>query len=425
IVLFVAITAARGDIKVTTRTTVAGSSLEGTTYIKGARQRITQSVGGAVSFDTIYQCDLKRMVQINDRTKRYIITPLEEGSQSDAPDRPQTKETQPANTRKGGVVTYTTTVTDTGERKDFFGFKARHIKTSIVVDSSPDACNSSKMRMETDGWYIDLEYGLYCSSEKVHIPQTPSMSKPECRDEIRYKTTGSAKLGFPVLLTTTIFAQDGRTTTTTMEVIELSDATLEASMFDIPAGYSQAKDYQELMGVPSIGSVLDRATKPAEPGTEGAATVAQPKREGTIRVGVVAINNKTDRSVSTDTIRGALIGNIRSSNIDAVAIDSTSPTAIEEEAKQKGCDYILHTEIAQLKKSGSKVGGLLGRATGVGVANERYEAQLDFRLFATGSKSPQLTSSSKAREEGPESVSLSAAAEREAKAVLSELQKKR
>lgn len=248
---FGAVSSASGDIKVKTRTTTAGASFEGTTYIKGARQRTSQNVGGAASFDTIYQCDLKRVIQINDRTKKYLVTPLEAGGAASEARSPKAAEDLQPRTRKGGVITYTTTINDTGERKEFFGFKARRVKTTMVAESSPDACNPSNMRVETDGWYIDLEYGLYCSTDGSYVPQAPSVIKPECQDEIRFKTSGSGRLGYPVLLTTTIFGEGGRTTTTTMEVVELSSATLDASLFEIPAGYSQAKDYKELMGISS------------------------------------------------------------------------------------------------------------------------------------------------------------------------------
>jgi hypothetical protein len=381
--------------------------------------------------DNLLQCDLKRMIQINDRAKKYMITPLAGETSSTTAGKPQPGSNQPTTTRRGGVVTYTTTITDTGERKNFFGYTARHLKSVMTADSSPDACSPVKLRIETDGWYIDFDADISCSTDGQYAPQFGG-AKPECQDETRFKRVGTAKLGYPVLVTTTIYDQNGSvTSTSTAEVVDISKATLDASLFDVPAGYTQAKDYQELMGIPAVGSMADRSSMPTESSMESASSAssamgaAQAKRLGMIRVGVVAINNKTDRSPSTDSVRSALIGSISGSNIEAVAIDSNSASAIEAEAKQKGCDYILYTDIAQLKKSGSKVGGLLGRASGVGVGGEKYEARLDFKLIAVGGSSPQLTSSSTAKEEGAEEVSLTAAADREAKSVVAELQKKR
>ena len=41
--------------------------------------------------------------------------------------------------QRGGVVNITNTITDTGERKEMFGFTARRIKTSLEKKASPDA----------------------------------------------------------------------------------------------------------------------------------------------------------------------------------------------------------------------------------------------------------------------------------------------
>ena len=424
--------AAMADIKLKVKTSFGGTAFEGTTYIKGQRERTSQNLGGAMTIDTITQCDLKRRIQINDRSRTYMITPFDDGSPSTAAPtdtRTQRPQSQTGPTRRGGVITYITSVIDTGERKQMFGFTARHLKTTMSVESSPDACNPVQMRMETDGWYIDLEYSFNCSSEKpAPPPMPPSRTKPDCRDEVRFKTSGSARLGYPVLLTTTIYMANGQTTTTSQEVLELSRATLDASLFDVPADYTQAASYQELMGMPSMGSIAagaatGRGRAPNPPMNENLSPGT--KQAGGIRVGVVAVNNKTDRSISTDAARNTLIAGIAGSNVDAVPIDATSPAAIEAEAKQKNCDYILYTTVAALKKSGSKVGGLLGRAAGVDVAGEKFEARLDFTLVATGNTSPVLTSSSTAKEDGGDIASVSAAADREAKAVLSEVRKRR
>ena len=424
-----AATAALADIKVKTKTNMAGQAVEGATYIKGSRQRTSQSFGGAYSMDTLYQCDLKRMIQLNERAKKYMVSPLAAETTSDAAGKTQPGPSRPTATQRGGVITYTTTITDTGERKNFFGYNARHLKSVMTADSTPNACSPVKMRIETDGWYIDFEYDVNCASDVQYTARTPYGAKPDCQDEVRFKKVGAAKLGYAVLVTTTIYDENGRvTSTSTTEVVELSKTTLDASLFDIPSDYTEAKDYQELMGIPAVGSAMGSNQMAGSSRTESAASAtsaAQAKAPGTIRVGVVAVNNKTNSSPSTDTVRSALIGSINGSNIDAVPIDSSSASAIEAEARQKGCDYILYTDIAQLKKSGSKVGGLLGRATGVGAANEKYEARLDFRLVATGGSSPQLTSSSTAKEEGAEDVSLTAAADRAGKTVVAELQKKR
>jgi hypothetical protein len=162
---------------------------------------------------------------------------------------------------------------------------------------------------------------------------------------------------------------------------------------------------------------------------QGVPTIQEPvpitgtKQAGTLRVGVVAINNKTDRSPSLTVLRSRLIGNITGSNIDAVALDSKGAAEIEAEARQKGCDYILYTDLSLLKTSG-KAGGLIGKATGVGALKERVESRLDFKLYPLGTQLPQLSSSASARQEGTEDESLAAAATQEAKLVVDAVRKR-
>ncbi|HWN97633.1 MAG TPA: hypothetical protein VNS63_00015 [Blastocatellia bacterium] len=422
-----AATVALADIKMKTRNTVAGHTSEGTIYIKGTRQRSSQSFGGGVEMVTLTQCDLKRTVQVNDNGKTYMVisTTSESSPGTTSVERPAAPQSQPTTTRRGGVVTYNSTITDTGERKKMFGFTARHLKTSMTTESSPDACNPSHMRMETDGWYIDLEFSFNCDSDKPVVHSAPQRARPECQDEVRFKRSGTAKPGYPVFVTTTIYLDGGQTSTSTTEVVELTATPLDSSLFEVPAGYTEAKSYQELMGIPSVGSIASGAVRPSpQPHSSGAPSAAGSKRPGMIRVGVVSIANKTDRSPSLYSVRSRLISSIMDSDVDAVALDSRTPAEIEAEAKQKDCDYVLYSDLTLLKTSG-KVGGLLGRATGVGGLKEKVESRLDFRLFPIGSQTARLTSSASAKDEGSEEASLSMAAGQEGRAVSVELRKKR
>src|SRR6185369_1224464 len=150
--------------------------------------------------------------------------------------------------KRGGIVNVTNTVTDTGERKQMFGFNARHIKTSTVRTASPEACDKD-MKIETDGWYIDFNYAVDCQTETQKRQPYVRPQQPGCKDDVRTKTVGTAKLGFPLLVTTTIYQPDGKTSTMTQEVLELSRESLSASLFDVPEGYTLAKDMQQLYGV--------------------------------------------------------------------------------------------------------------------------------------------------------------------------------
>src|SRR5262249_59374896 len=108
-------------------------------------------------------------------------------------------EREPVAPRKGGVVTITRTSTDTGERQDMFGYKARHIKSTMTTESSPDACNQSHMKMETDGWYADLSAGFSCGDESYRAMACGGQgAKRGCSDRIVVKGSGSGAMGYPL-----------------------------------------------------------------------------------------------------------------------------------------------------------------------------------------------------------------------------------
>ena len=412
-----AASAALADTKSRTKNTASGRSYETTTYIKGARQRTEQNVGMGLAM--INQCDLKRMIQLNDKARTYLVISTDPQNSPKAPataEQPNAKAQKPGDGKKGGIVTYTTTVTDTGERKQILGLTARHIKSSLIVESTPEACNQSKIKIETDGWYVDFKDSLYCPSDgsegAKHEP-----TKAECEDEVRYKTVGEAKLlGYPVLQTVTSYQDDGRTNTSTTEVLELATKPLDARLFDIPAGYTEAKNYQELMGigaggVPSMAGI--NASIPGMPGQAGADPTEdlvqlkiEPKHSGVIRVGVTAINNKTDRPAPRNVVREQLISAINSGNIEAVPIYAKSSSDIDAEAKQTNCDFVLYTEIATLKQSGG--GGMLGKMTkaaGVNPLKDKFESKVEYKLYPAGGASAILSSSATAKAGGGISVS--------------------
>src|SRR5207244_5516130 len=160
--------------------------------------------------------------------------------------------------RRGGLVTMTVNTIDTGERKEMFGFTARHLKRTMMSQSSPDACQQQHMKIETDGWYINLEYGLSCPTQRP--PQRPGMASTGCRDRYQYKHNGPSNLGYPLVETTTVYGADGSATfTMTKEVIELYRQTLDAALFDVPAGYTRANNQQEMNGTPSLSEVMAMA----------------------------------------------------------------------------------------------------------------------------------------------------------------------
>lgn len=409
------------SLKVKYKTTAAGQSSETTTMVRGARQRSEMHLGYGMDMVNITQCDLKRTVQISDKTRKYVVTPMDVTGTA-AVGGADVKTTSTPVTR-GGVITYVVSSIDTGERKEMFGFNARHVKTTTTMQSSPDACSQVNQRIETDGWYIDLSSSLNCDFGRAQMMRNPP-STGGCRDQVRFRQEGTGKTGFPLMVTTTMYGPDGRAMfTSTQEVVELSREPLDAALFEVPAGYIETNNTQELYGMPSASEVMAQANNGRQP-TEDSATettsAGEAKTPGVIRVGVVQINNKTDRQVSTEALRQSLIGQIQGGQVDAIALNALSRMEAEVEAKQKQCDYILYTDLTAMKSS--KLGGMFGRVAGVSGA-AKTESKLEFKLFAVGEATPLLQSTAAAKEEGDDASAGTAIAQ-EARAVSAELRKR-
>jgi len=76
-----------GDFKITIKTTMAGMPTQSTTMIKGLRERTetNMALGGMnMSQTSITQCDLRRTIQINDRARKYMISPMDSDETNDA-----------------------------------------------------------------------------------------------------------------------------------------------------------------------------------------------------------------------------------------------------------------------------------------------------------------------------------------------------
>src|SRR5687768_17025211 len=248
---------ASADTKVKSRQTSGGQTYENTSYIKGKRQRSETNNGQMI---ILQQCDLRRNIQMMPDAQAYIIQPYDDASNTSSTSTGRTN-TQPGATTKGGVVTSTVTTKDTGERKQMFGYTARHIITTMVMESSPEACSQVKNKMQIDGWYVDAEFALECDSGVTYRPYTPPQSGG-CQDRYVTKQVGVAKKGYPVWEKMTMFDPNGAESFSTItEVVEFSHASLDASLFEVPAGYRQVSD---------LASAFSEA--PATPATEPTTT---------------------------------------------------------------------------------------------------------------------------------------------------------
>lgn len=455
------------DLKLRSRmiTGEADRGVETITYIKGARMRSEMGVTG-MGVTNITQCDLRRTIMLNDRTRTYMITPLDaagDGGAVAAPNAPPTAQPQ-TERRRGGIVNVVNTIKDTGERKEMFGFTARRIKTSMVMEASADACNPGNSRIETDGWYIDFEYDFMCPGQKpvAHKPGVPT--RPDCQDEIRTRTIGSAKLGYPVHVTTTMQQDGGTTTTMIQEVLEISRSPLDVALFDIPAGYTLARSMQEMYGVSGTAANADRRANDAgaaenatAPGSQTAAATGvvaanAPKKEGAVRICQVMPKAQVttgSAAQAAEAVRNTFASYLTGPRLEIASLNARLPSQVMEEARQSQCDYVLYASMTQKKGGGGgmfsrAMGNVVGAAAGhvpVSTAGEaaargavttgiyttaniasnikaKDEITLEYKLEAVGGARPALSKTEKAKAKSDGEDVLTPLIERAAEAIV-------
>jgi len=345
------------DLTIVSTYTTGDKTASSTVSMKGARQRIAYGN----DLVTILQCDAARTLQVNAKTNTYLATPFDDPSAA--------LPVSPPNS-KGGQITYTTTVTDTGEKKQMFGYPARRLLTVVTKEASSSACDKKPERIETDGWYVDLPPAIACAAP----PQTAARvqvdpKQPNCRDEVRFVHAPSASAGYPVAYTMTASAGGDKPAITTLEVTSIQAADLPASQFDLPPDALEVRSVAQLMA----------DHRPGEIGV---------KKPGVVRVGVAPIANKTDQSFAADRLLTALSESLGESDLDIVALSGGSPAAIAADAKAKECDYVLENSVSELKKPGK---GMLGKLSGA--SGEAISAKIDFSLTAPGQPKPSFAGS--------------------------------
>jgi hypothetical protein len=422
-----------------------GMSFDSTNYVKGSRERRETNMMGLQAVQ-IYQCDKNRMAMINDRNRTFMITDLGSAEET-SDDKSNAKATKAAvaSSGPGGMMTITVNSTDTGERKDFFGYKARHVKTEMKTEASADAKCAANMEMKADGWYIDFKEQQMICSNNPRATMAARGGGAGCPDKIRIKGSGYARMGYPINTEMTMMA-NGQPMTMKLETLELSTTTLDPALFEIPAGYKEVHDYRELMGLGGIGGMMTAArmagnaavAAAASSGASAATSPTAPKVAGKVRVGVVRFGNSSGQTVPETNLRDRLVSEIQQVNMEAVALDlsPSSPMAdIEKAAKDAQCDYVLFTDVNDVKDGSAKqagkkaFGGFLSRATGLDSSSTTtgsggYSIGLKYRLFAIDdTKNAHLESTASSSEGANAESSAGPALEHEAMTVAVQVKK--
>jgi hypothetical protein len=364
------------DVRYKTRHTTGDESTESVTFITDQRERYELN-----DIVLIKQRDQKRNIQISRAANSYVIVA----------DEAPAAATAAAPPRPPGVVNVTVSIVDLGERKDAFGHTARRVRTVMQREPQAGACDTSKVLTQTDGWYIEMPKALAASPETA-----AAAAASGCTDEIKISESGDAKLvGFPISYTTSLTDltdKEAKPVESSMEVTEFEVVKLDRALFDIPAGLTAAADPRAFTRTISDANEVKLASGTAE-------SVAPAKKAGTLRVGVPEVANKTTQETDTRALRTRIISELQEQKIEAVPMAGGSPAELDARARELGVDYLLLSEITELKVS--KPGGFTKvlKATAKEEARDITEAKLNVQLVPLGGK-PRLSKNASGKDGG-------------------------
>lgn len=229
------------DLTIKVRRTSGGYgwSQMDTLYLKGPRERTEIVIENPLARPdiniksvVIRQCDKMRSFVLNERDKIYATSAMEDWSERLEKARPVSFPQS-----SGAEVKETIDSIDTGERRQSGRYTARHVKGRIQIEPGPGASTPGSIE-ETDGWYIDLP-GFGCQDRASTGFTVGRLTVGNVQDRLQITWLGKAPRGYPIEETSVITAV-GRTTISKVELLEISEAPLNLSIFEAPVGYRLA-----------------------------------------------------------------------------------------------------------------------------------------------------------------------------------------
>ena len=225
---------ASGDFTFRSHMTVCGQPIsDNVLMIKDGKFRFETHVASGKTDADIYDCPRRRRIQINESARTFLIQEL-------APTKPEeaSRKTEVAQ----GEVTRTIDLHDTGERKDFFGYSARHV-TGTIVDDGESCAKDFSGKIYSDGWYIDYPVeGCYGST----LARKLSYPSSGCKGRVNVRVTDINDPGYPVLQLTGL--DEHFSMVIRDETSSVSRAPLDPHLFEAPAGYRQVNTFRDLIG---------------------------------------------------------------------------------------------------------------------------------------------------------------------------------
>jgi hypothetical protein len=189
----------------------------------------------------ILRCDMGQSFVLSPKTEEYSSSPYPPKPATPEQARQLAVENLDTSEPAKPTLRIETTTVDTGERKEMFGYEARHVITTRK-QTPLDGSNSQPTQSVTDGWYIDIDRSISCDSKL-----SPGKKMPIDRPE--FVEIGARETGLPVKETQTFpmitkFSDGTRAISShsaKSEVILLEKAPLDPALFEVPSGYKQVE----------------------------------------------------------------------------------------------------------------------------------------------------------------------------------------
>ncbi len=375
-----------------------GAVMDRSVWIKGQRERTQtkfivdgQDMSAMMpTLTEVMQCDLRQMIKINDASKRFMIEAFIDSDNKPLPSvEPSTKVT----VRKGGNVTWTYTLIDSGERKEMFGFTARKLTVKQLVEASKNSCNGeSRMNIVEEGWFAYIiPESARCD---VQLPRGEGEEQDECRDTMIRK--GSFQYPGMMLEGTMTYTDliKNSVSKQTVKTLDVSKETLAISLFEPPPGYTEVNSLQSLM---SRGKV-DMVAKMTADATSGKSIGKKP-------VGIDFFAGNVSK-INQNAMRQYLADKFASNGQNATLVVS------QNDLTSGAYMAIVGVQIKNIKESGAaKIGGLFGKVTGADDASKigESEAELVITAYAADGKTVLATGNAKQKVSGKAEDAVKAA----------------
>lgn len=181
------------------------------------------------------------------------------------------------------------------------------------------------------------------------------------------------------------------------EVLEISNQTLDAGLFEVPADYREVKSRTELYASLASGasqsshsgysngnsskenSGIASSVKNMASKSSGNAAEFGAKKEGVVRVGFAnvktgSIGDGINAQELAGAVQNTLSEYLKSPQIEVVALEAKLPSAIDAEAKSKECDFVIYATVSHKKGGGGMFGKTLGNVVGSAISEVGYSS---------------------------------------------------